>query len=651
MKNFVSWEVMAPITKAYQDEQGKMHVIAVASDDTVDLQRDQMTNKALDRMAAQAQEGVPLLDSHKSTFEFGRSIGGTVAKGKDGKLELIVDLELNGEYPQARTLFKEVMEGTCKRQLSIGGKLNLKNRDAISVEMTQKGLVRKIHDLELDHIACTRSKQAANPNTGFTEAVIKAMDDEDGAWDAFPENKSFEEDSTPVDSTSAVEKDVSRGAAILASLGKLFRKDRNGGSEMGYEEELTPVEDEVSEEGTVDETAQRVAEAVSDMVNGEEVVEDVGEEVVEEKMENDEEMSDEAMLEEAIEETEGEETPVDSGGYEEGEYAEGEMEGEMEDEMKMEVEEEGEGEYLEEGEYEEDEYDEMTPEETEAAELLMSKRRHRRDVEKKRKSESIKKSEGPSEDEQEMLREIAILLSKVQTTKGSITKGDAVQQNAIKGALWNIRYLVAKSLISKGTDVGGGVAALASTILGGELFAPTSESSAPKGQHNNSAQGDEVFGEAGSATSTNKVPLYSDAHAPTAPSVEDSKKMVLNALNAVKSKSRRRGTIEKTRRRKGTINKSMQEAVLEKSMAATGEMILKSVGKIVESQNEGMGKVEKALKSLAGRISAVESTTGRRQGGPRGVGDVEIQKSKRASEGGVWGGMFKSSASNATREM
>jgi len=166
--------------KAWQDDKGKMFVRACASDDKLDLQRDRMSRNALQKMADAAKKGVPFLETHRSVFEFGRTVGGEVAEVDEGGKtvqKFFVDVELDGDFPQARKLFKEVAAKSCKRQLSIGGKLNLKNREAVHVEMTPTGLARTINDLDLDHIASTRQKQAANPRTSFTEAITKALDE------------------------------------------------------------------------------------------------------------------------------------------------------------------------------------------------------------------------------------------------------------------------------------------------------------------------------------------------------------------------------------------------------------------------------------------------------------------------------------------
>lgn len=210
----VRFDFDATCEKAWQDDKGKMFVRAVASDDRLDLQRDRMGNNALQKMVDAAKRGVPFLETHRSVFEFGKTVGGEIKEKEDsGKKvrQFVVDVELDGDFPQARKLFKEIASGTCKKQLSIGGKLNLKNRDAVSVEMTPSGLARTINDLELDHIASTRENQAANPRTSFTEAIAKALDDAE----------TLAKDGGPVENVPqmTLSEDLKKGLQVLAQIG------------------------------------------------------------------------------------------------------------------------------------------------------------------------------------------------------------------------------------------------------------------------------------------------------------------------------------------------------------------------------------------------------------------------------------------------
>lgn len=270
----VRFEFGATVDKAWQDEEtGKMHVRAIASDDQLDLQRDRMSGNALQRMADMSKAGVPLLDNHRATFEFGRTVGGQVitTKAHDGRpvSQLLVELELDGDWPQARKLFKEVASGECGRQLSIGGKLNLKNRDAVTVQMTSGGLSRTINDLELDHIATTRKAQAANPRTSFVEAIAKSLDAAvEAGWEPEVEKPLAKGDGPGQNTSSSAmdSSDIELGARILASVGKASRSDKmekmdmNGGETPGAtpeDIETTPGEpatpEVVEEKGCEDE--------------------------------------------------------------------------------------------------------------------------------------------------------------------------------------------------------------------------------------------------------------------------------------------------------------------------------------------------------------------------------------------------------------
>lgn len=164
----------ATITKAYERD-GKMHVVAVPSDTLRDDQGDRVSKGGLDGLAEQCRAGIDILDNHRATFPFGRTTAGSHVRKAGSGSQLVVDIELDDTYPQSLALFKEVQNGTCEKQLSIGGKLNRANPDCIRYEKTADGVrTRVIEDLLLDHIACTRKDKAANKRTSFLDAILKA---------------------------------------------------------------------------------------------------------------------------------------------------------------------------------------------------------------------------------------------------------------------------------------------------------------------------------------------------------------------------------------------------------------------------------------------------------------------------------------------
>jgi len=689
-KEFVNWEAGAIVTKAYQDEKGKMHVIAVASDDGIDLQKDQMTTDALDKMAEQALKGVPLLESHRSTFEFGKSVHGTVGTAKDenGKVvkQLVVDVELDGEFPQSRKLFKEIQGGGCARQLSIGGKLNLKNKSAISIEMTNKGLVRKIHDLDLDHIACTRQNQAANPRTSFVEAVMKSIEDGGGLegisvtdvrkqdeeengdekvttpgnneGDQTGETPETTESGTPeTESTGSINpedfaQDAARGAGILAAVGRLFKKSLTGGSTMdpGKKEEkdvsnikkvgevvgaVSPdaakpgVKDEVT---TTKESCKKTwpgmdsTSGSSDSSSGSDSKSDT-------------------TTSETKESSSGSTTTTDSSdssgsgsGSETSDKSSGSTGSGHDTTIKMTSVSKDEAfagaapPFKAEDAKEED----STPEEEEAAKVLMRRRLVKAEDAKAENAEE----ETPAEDEEQMVREIAILLSKAQR-ENLLSKSpkDQVTAEAVKGALWNIRYLLAKQVV-EGGQAGDSAGAVAALIVDGGLYAPTTESAGQAAMADDKASGDAAVAPVAVTDHRNLPPVGGEIPV-TAPTVGQS-------MAAVKSAQAAAGTLPQVPDAAG-FSKSLQDETLNKSMEAASTLILKATETVVKASDEKFEVISKALESFDKRLASIEKV-GVSQSGPRGTSDAVVEKSAGSSRG-AWGGIFAPAAKQATQRM
>src|SRR5712691_11263046 len=105
MRMYERFEFALPLTKAYKSDDGKLHVVGTASDTLPDFHQDRMSDGAIAAMAKQAKEGaLPLLDNHRATFGFGKTVAADVVK-KPKSRELVVDFELDEKYPQAQDLF------------------------------------------------------------------------------------------------------------------------------------------------------------------------------------------------------------------------------------------------------------------------------------------------------------------------------------------------------------------------------------------------------------------------------------------------------------------------------------------------------------------------------------------------------------------
>jgi len=251
MKRF---EFDVTVEKAWKDKDGKMYVRAIASDDKPDAQQDRMTEVALKGMAEQAKKGLPLLETHRSVFAFGKSTLGEVMKGEKGA-QFAVEFELFPQYPQAKTLFDEIEAGGTDKQLSIGGKINSKNAKAVRFEESGTGVVRAVEDVVLDHIATTRKSQAANDRTRFVSAILKSLDGED-VEDGKPEAAvapGTKKEETVVDKTGkeaaptlveAAGGDALKGAEFLRKLGQtLGKRSPGGGAELKEEVDMSQVKE------------------------------------------------------------------------------------------------------------------------------------------------------------------------------------------------------------------------------------------------------------------------------------------------------------------------------------------------------------------------------------------------------------------------
>lgn len=165
------------IEKAFKDEAGDLFITAVASDTKMDHHGDRMSKAALKLMEKQAKAGLPILDNHRSTFPFGKTVDGKVVK-LGTSWQLVVTIKLDKRFPESAVIWDEVQSGNSEKQLSIGGMINFDNPKAVVFEEDENGnFVRTINDIVLEHIAATRKDMAANARAGFLDAIAKSLDD------------------------------------------------------------------------------------------------------------------------------------------------------------------------------------------------------------------------------------------------------------------------------------------------------------------------------------------------------------------------------------------------------------------------------------------------------------------------------------------
>ncbi|MDF2615357.1 MAG: hypothetical protein K0Q47_12 [Sedimentibacter sp.] len=179
-----------PISVWKDDSTNKHYVNAVASDTEEDYHGERLSLNALNGLVKcinnKEPYAVTLLPSHWDAFEIGVCESSKVIDSQDvsGAKALSVDIELDLDYPEARSLYNDVKKGKSKKQLSIGGYLNPDNENAYYWEPKMKyddngNLVQDwvlvLDDVILEHIAVTRANKAANNRSGFVGTIAKSL--------------------------------------------------------------------------------------------------------------------------------------------------------------------------------------------------------------------------------------------------------------------------------------------------------------------------------------------------------------------------------------------------------------------------------------------------------------------------------------------
>jgi len=162
----------ARCVKAYIDENGNKHVVAIASDTGRDYANERFSEHAIDKMVEAVSDPnreVLLMTHHTDSFGFGVAVEASKTEQK----EFFVDFKLKDSYPQSGELFDEVKEKKNQRQLSVGGYLNWENPNAVYFENDDEGMIKVLDDFVLEHVVTTAPGYACNPRTHFIEALAK----------------------------------------------------------------------------------------------------------------------------------------------------------------------------------------------------------------------------------------------------------------------------------------------------------------------------------------------------------------------------------------------------------------------------------------------------------------------------------------------
>jgi len=197
--------------KAFERD-GVKHILAVASDNRLDLYWEFFSPSALGEMVKNCnsvkenkpQEGlVDLMETHRESFGFGYSDRGWLnhnpaEKDEESDLyELYIDFALKEGHPCGLELYNEVRDNQVVKQLSVGGYIEnfeddteweeLVLNDDDGNEITIQAL--KINHFVLEHVAVTPKDRAVNPRTRFEEVkgkdlgfignIYKSLTDED----------------------------------------------------------------------------------------------------------------------------------------------------------------------------------------------------------------------------------------------------------------------------------------------------------------------------------------------------------------------------------------------------------------------------------------------------------------------------------------
>lgn len=635
MANIAKWVVTTNLSKAYTDDKGKMHVTAIVSDNLTDLENDQMTQKALAGMVEQFKRGIDLVDNHRSTFGFGKTVDAHMIMDKSQGnpfWKVMVDVELDDAYPEAKRLYDEVKSGKCTKQLSIGGSVPHMVKDALMQKISSDGrTIRLVNRVDLDHLACTRADMAANPRTGFLSAVMKSLDEIDAFADVEPnsvEMATDNSDNQDIETTETEEltKNVKTGTNFLAQIGQIVK---NGGKHMArmlkdIEEDV--VETPVGEDLPVD----------SFMADDDQMLEDEAE-MAKDVDENGEIVADDAVVADVPEDAVADDSALMEAAVEGGDagiapdvapdMAQAPVETEMvvdevnpeqpgmgDEDLEM-----GFGKGVEEFEgLEEDGMpeDEFSDEELELEAMkMLAKRRKMRELAKQRKNNVNINT---------ILAEIQMLAQHTPLSKGFNPKKSDKYDIAMIKALSDVRLVLATKVL-KSKDGPASIRNVARIIKEQGVFAP--------GGDFMDANDDKASGETDIAsknvTGADKQPEYAaTAEGPKGGSAEAAS-VLTTAINET-----------------ARLPQAGEEDKFGKSLKKIEDMLQKSVAALAKGLDEKLAKQDKTVGNLARTVDNIVHSNGISKS--RSSSRLNVEKS---TTNGVFTGLFTSATDKANSKM
>lgn len=175
----IPFKATLPFTlhKAEVDAENRnVYITLCVSDNLLDLQGDRMDTQVLEKIVKLAKEQkIDLRRHHDDPFHIAKSVDGAI-QYEGNRVSVFVTFKAvevgDGEYyPEIKHLLKAASSGDhMALEASVGGWITK------YATVLEKGRpVRIIKDAEVDHVAFTPPKSAANPRTGIYQVFIKSL--------------------------------------------------------------------------------------------------------------------------------------------------------------------------------------------------------------------------------------------------------------------------------------------------------------------------------------------------------------------------------------------------------------------------------------------------------------------------------------------